>query len=171
MIDRAMSINITSLSLIHSLVLFCERLLFVKGYFEMERLVKAVALAVILFFVVLGFVIGSRMDQTTIALLGGTTIGLLIAAPCSAIVTYLVLRNRDERGYGQSRHYNQPQQTPPQYWVVQQAPNMPQSQPHYNTLPTTQYAAPFELPPRRKFYLIGESGDTSEIQPDADTGD
>ena len=137
----------------------------------MERLLKTVAVAIVLFFVVLGFVIGSRMDQNTIALLGGTTIGLLIAAPCAAIVTYLAVRNRDEQGYGQSRPYTQPTQNPPQYWIVQQSPNMPQAQPHYNTLPATQPIEAFTLPPRRKFYLIGESGDTSEIQPEADTGD
>ncbi len=137
----------------------------------MEKLMKAIAVAVILFFVVLGLVIGSRMDQTTIALLGGTTIGLLIAVPCSAIVTYLAIRNRDEQGYGQSRHYSQPPQTPPQYWVVQQSPNMPQAQPQHNTLPTGQPTESFTLPPRRKFYLIGESGDTSEIQPETDTSD
>ena len=39
----------------------------------------------------------------------------------------------------------------------------------YETLATTQHAAPFELPPRRKFYLIGESGEPSEIEPEADS--
>jgi hypothetical protein len=136
----------------------------------MERLVKVVALAVILFFVVLGLVIGSRMDQATIALLGGTTIGLLIAAPCSAIVTYLAIRNRDEQGYGQNRHFSQPPQNPSQYWVVPQSLTLPQTSLQHNSLlPTAQYAQSFELPPRRKFYLIGESGDASEIQPDDDS--
>jgi hypothetical protein len=131
--DKAMGINITSLSPILSLVLFCERFIFAKGEVEMERLVKAVAAAVVLFFVVLGLVVGSRMDQTTIALLGGTTIGLLIATPCSAIATYLAIRNRDEQGYGQSHHYSQPPQSPPHYWVVQPSPNMPRHN-HITTL-------------------------------------
>ena len=139
----------------------------------MERLVKTFAVAVILFFIVLGFVIGSRMDQNTIALLGGTTIGLLIAAPCAAIITYLAIRNRDE-----SRQFDSPQYRPPQppmqYWVVPQAPIAPQSAPHYNALAgTSPYTMPteqFVLPPRRKFYLIGESGESSEIEPEADSG-
>ncbi len=73
----------------------------------MEKLVKAVAIAVVLFFVVLALTIGTRMDQNMIALLGGTTIGLLIAAPCTAIVTYLAFRGRNES-------------TNPTWWPVQQ---------------------------------------------------
>lgn len=132
----------------------------------MDRLVKAIAAAVVLFFVMLGLVIGSRIDQTTIALLGGTTIGLLIATPCAAIVTYLAIRNRDEQRYEQSRPHNPQPSTPPQYWIVPQTLTPPQPQPHYNAPPTAQYSQPFELPPRRKFYLIGDDGSANEIVPD-----
>lgn len=135
----------------------------------MGKLMKAVAAAVILFFIVLGLVIGSRMDQTTIALLGGTMIGLLIATPSAAIVTYLAIRNRDEHSNRPIHSYQQ-QPQPPQYWVVPQSQHLPAPTPHYNALPSNQYPAPFELPSRRKFYLIGDNGDATEITSDMDTG-
>ena len=137
----------------------------------MEKLVRSLAISVVLFFVVLGFVIGSRMDQTTIALLGGTTIGLLIAAPCAAIVTYLIVCNRNESHHQFENRFIPPnaQNSSPQYWVVPQAlSNVPQlmSQPPMAVTPATPPA--FELPPRRKFYMIGASGEPSEISPDAE---
>ena len=137
----------------------------------MDRLVRATAVSIVLFFIVLGLVIGSRMDQNTIALLGGTTIGLLIAAPCAAIVTYLVMRNRDESFA--------PKSPPaPTYYVVPQngmpiPPALPPSQPMLTATPPAyqQAPAPFVLPPQRKFYLIGGNGAAEEISPDADSTD
>jgi hypothetical protein len=133
----------------------------------MDKLVRAIAVSVVLFFVVLGLVIGSRMDQNTIALLGGTTIGLLIAAPCAAIVTYLAVRNRDESSASGTTH------APPTYYVVPQvgASSLPASPTQQYFLPTTsptyqQTTAPFVLPPQRKFYVIGGGGEVSELLPE-----
>ncbi len=132
----------------------------------MDKLVRAIAVSVVPFFVVLGLVIGSRMDQNTIALLGGTTIGLLIAAPCAAIVTYLAVRSRDELSAPRTT-------SAPTYYVVPQAgaPALPALPTQQHFLPITsppyqQTSASFALPPQRKFYLIGGGGEVSELLPD-----
>ena len=139
----------------------------------MERFVKAVAASVILFFVVLGLVIGTRMDQNTIALLGGTTIGLLIASPCAAVITYLAMRNRDDHSFERNPRYSAHMpQSPPQYWVVPQhmqmqqpAQQMAQPQlPNQNAYAYRQPTAEYVLPAtRRRFYMIGEAGEVQEL--------
>ena len=53
----------------------------------MERLVKTSAVALIIFATVLAFVIGSRMEQSTIVLLSGAAVGILLCAPSAAILT------------------------------------------------------------------------------------
>ncbi|NJM40123.1 MAG: hypothetical protein HC853_04840 [Anaerolineae bacterium] len=140
----------------------------------MEKFIRSVSFAIVVFFVVLGIVIGLRMDQTTIALLGGTAIGLLIATPCTAIITYLVIRNRDESPAQYSRQFNQPPlpANSLQYWVVPQTipgtlHTTPQSSFVGNPVLQQSLAPAFELPPRRKFYLIGAAGEPTEIEPDA----
>jgi hypothetical protein len=135
----------------------------------MDKLVRAVAIAVVCFFVVLGLTIGTRMDQNTIALLGGTTIGLLIAAPCAAIVTYLAVRNRDDHSYERNPRYNSPMpQNPPQYWVVpqhmQMQPPVQQQLPPVAAYGLRQPTSEFVLPAvKRRFYMIGETGDVQEL--------
>ena len=62
----------------------------------MQRLISAVSVAVVMFFVALGIMVGKKMDQNTIALLGGAVIGLLVATPCAAIMTYWSMRRRPE---------------------------------------------------------------------------
>jgi hypothetical protein len=132
----------------------------------MDKLVRVIAVSVVLFFVVLGLVIGSRMDQNTIALLGGTTIGLLIAAPCAAIVTYLAVRSRDESSAPRTTHT-------PTYYVMPQAgaPTLPALPTQQHFLPITspthrQTPESFVLPPQRKFYLIGGGGEVNELLPE-----
>ena len=143
------------------------------GESNMEIFIRSLAIAIVLFFVVLGMVIGSRMDQTTIALLGGTVVGLLIATPCAVIVTYLAVRNRNELSAPCTRQFTQPvlPANPPQYWVVPQtmlapAHISPQSSTGVASALQQPVAPAFELPPRRKFYLIGATGVPSEIEPD-----
>ena len=129
----------------------------------MDKLVRATAVSIVLFFVVLGLVIGSRMDQNTIALLGGTVIGLLIAAPCAAIVTYLVVQI--------ATNHPHPRTSPaPTYYVVpQNGVQLPSTLPPPQMMLATtspayqQSSAPFVLPPQRKFYVIGGDGDATEI--------
>ena len=79
----------------------------------MERIEKAAAIAVVLFFVALAIVVGVKMDQNTIALLGGTTLGLLIATPCAAIATYVSMKQRDDESYNRHLRGNQPYAPPP----------------------------------------------------------
>jgi hypothetical protein len=135
----------------------------------MDKIVKAVAAAVVLFFIVMGFTIGTRMDQNTIALLGGTTLGLLIATPCAAIVTYLAIRNRDEHSFERNPRYNSPMpQNPPQYWVMPQQMQMPQpmqqQMPAAATYAFRQPTSEFMLPAvKRRFYMIGETGEVQEL--------
>ena len=132
----------------------------------MERLTRAFSVAVVLFFVVLGIVVGSRMDQNTIALLGGVVIGLLVATPFATVITFIAVRSRVK--HVESPAWAAPMPNP-QYMI------MPPAQ-HGYSLPNTMMAPTamhtphpnegFTLPPRRKFYLIGESGDVSEIEPE-----
>jgi len=130
----------------------------------MERLSMFFGIAIVLFFVVLGAMVGARIDQTTIALLGGTVIGLAIAIPCTALVTYIVFKARAESS--SHAHHSQP----PQQWIM--PPNYPTAQtPTHHTAvsPTSQpYSEPFVLPPQRRFYIIGENGEASEITSDSD---
>jgi hypothetical protein len=135
----------------------------------MNAILRATAFAVMLFFIVLGFVIGARMDQTTIALLGGTAIGLLIVTPLAAMVTYLAIRRHDEVQSLSQHTRSTREPSPPQYWITPQVPVVGSYQPKNTlTLPTSQvqspYVMPYTLPPRRKFYLIGGDGFASEIE-------
>lgn len=137
----------------------------------MDKLNKAAAASLVLFSVVLAAFIGSRVDQVTIALLGGTFIGLLIAIPSALLVMVVVLRRRedaDRERYDRPRYAHMPP-SPPQYWVMPtpaDAPYdmraMPQPMPHVRA-PTV--ASEYVLPAtRRRFYLIGESGEMREIE-------
>src|SRR5262245_32456509 len=114
---------------------------------SMDKLIKATAVAVVLFFVILAVVIGSRIDQITIALLAGVTVGLLVATPCTALVTYLAMRQNHEviHHHDSGLYYGAP--LPPSAWpgVLQPRPTNRQA------LNATD--EPFTLPPRRHFYL------------------
>lgn len=177
----------------------------------MERIAKAVAVAIVLFFVALGIVVGTKVDQNTIALLGGTVVGLLIATPCAAIATYVSMRRREEnhgyerdmRSYERGPRYQGPTnspmpQNPPQYWVIpphlqqpsmqpamqasmqQTMPNMgmqqfapqlpqPMTMAAYGMRPNTMpdYMLPAQ---KRRFYVIGETGDVQEVDENNPTG-
>ncbi len=143
----------------------------------MERFGKAMAVAVVLFFVALGIVVGMKLDQNTIALLGGTTLGLVVATPCVAIATYVSMRRRDEHSYERAPRYQAPlPQNPPQYWVVppqmqqhqqngmqpmqQQQLTQPMTMAAYGMRPTTP---DYMLPAKRRFYVIGETGEVQEL--------
>jgi len=141
----------------------------------MDRLMKASAFGVILCGIVFGFVVGSRIDQSTITLLSGTLVGVLVATPCVAVITWLTARRRDDSRRDDWRaHERYLRQTaplppePPQYWVVQGQPvaadgrtarlSAPMGWPgHYGD------AADYMPRPRRKFYVIGENGEPREV--------
>jgi hypothetical protein len=136
----------------------------------MDRLSKAVAISLVLFSVVLAAFIGSRVDQVTIALLGGTFIGLMVAIPSVLLVMVLMTRRREEDRYDRPRYTAHMPPSPPQYWMmphpadaasdfrVTQLPTQPS--PARPVIGAPEYVLPAV---RRRFYLIGESGEMQEI--------
>lgn len=143
----------------------------------MDRLLKASALAVILCGVVFGFVAGSRIDQSTITLLSGTLVGVLVATPCVAAITWLAARRRDDDWRARERYMRQSAPLPPeppQYWVVQGQPvatdgrtarlSAPMGWPgQYGDAGSASTGSAFMPRPRRKFYVIGENGEPREV--------
>lgn len=138
----------------------------------MDRLNKAAAVSLVAFSIVLAAFIGSRMDQLTIALLGGTFIGLLISIPSVLLIVVLALRRRDG---GESVRYERPRFThmppsPPQDRATPTLTDAPYYGEMHSPPPMTQARASFAAPEyvlpttRRRFYLIGESGEISEIE-------
>jgi hypothetical protein len=138
----------------------------------MDRVLRATSVAIIIFATVTAFVIGSRIDQNTISLLSGTMIGILVAAPCAAIITFVLVRRRDANSlssYDRNMRQSTPMpQSPPQYWV------MPQQYAQLNGAaymqaggaqgwPMPQQDAPY-LPRQRRFYVIGENGDPRMLE-------
>lgn len=75
----------------------------------------ACAVAIVAFFVVIAVLTGLRMDQNTLGLLGGTTIGLVVAIPATAIFVYLSMREREAPA---PRHSPPPSVTNNFYTVV-----------------------------------------------------
>ncbi|MCS6847627.1 MAG: hypothetical protein RMN52_07935 [Anaerolineae bacterium] len=144
----------------------------------MDKLNKAAAASLVMFSVVLAAFIGSRVDQVTIALLGGTFIGLLIAIPSALLVMVVVLRRRDD---ADREHYDRPRYThmppsPPQYWVMPTPADAPYDMRMTQPPSATQVRAPAVAPEyvlpatRRRFYLIGESGEMREIEAPFESG-
>lgn len=141
----------------------------------MDKVAKAMAVSLVLFSIVLAGFVGSRVDQITIALLGGTFIGLLVAIPSSLLVMVLMTRRRDDDRYERPQRYtSQPSHlppSPPQYWVMpnqtQQAYDVRVSQ---TPASPPQVQAPIVAPEymlpmnRRRFYMIGEGGEVKEIE-------
>lgn len=62
----------------------------------MEAIVKGCGIGIVVFSVVLASFVGTRVDQTTVALLGGTFIGLLVGVPTVLLVVLISHRRRDE---------------------------------------------------------------------------
>ena len=141
----------------------------------MEKVIRAISVAIVIFVTIVAFAVGTRIDQNTISVLSGAVIGILVAAPCAAVITFLLLRRKDgdrapvyER---QLRNTVPLPQNPPQYWVLpQQFQGM--ANPAYNMpalgtgnmgwqMQTNNTVA---LPrPRRRFYVIGESGEPKPV--------
>ena len=130
----------------------------------MSRLFKVLVFALVMFCAIFAAVIGARLDESVITLIGGIVLGSLIAAPLTAILTMLMVRRREAAAM--------PQQPPvfqhppaPQFLVLPPMYGPPNAQ-----LPQTpsrrEIAEPYSLPAKRRFYLIGEDGQPTEIQPD-----
>src|ERR1700694_5058208 len=90
----------------------------------MDKVIRATSVAIVVFATIVAFIVGSRIDQNTISLLSGTLIGILVAAPCAAIVTCVMIRRRESNSvssYERSTRQSVPlPQNPPQYWVLPQ---------------------------------------------------
>lgn len=138
----------------------------------MDKINKAAAAGVIFFMVILAGFVGIKVDQTTIALLGGAFIGLVIAIPTTALIMIIGLRRKDEAPVDRQVRYHAPMpQNPPQYWVMPQQPYVvrePQQQ--YQQLQQPIAAPEYMLPQsRRRFYMIGEGGEVKEIEAPRDS--
>jgi hypothetical protein len=150
----------------------------------MDKINKAAAAGVVFFSVILAGFVGIKVDQTTIALLGGAFIGLVVAIPTTALIMMIGLRKRDEGPQVPPAHqprYGAPlPASPPQYWVMPQgmAQGMAQGgytvrepQASYQALQQPIHAPEYLLPQsRRRFYMIGEGGEVKEIQAPQDNG-
>jgi len=151
----------------------------------MDKIGKAFGAGIVFFSIVVAGFVGSKVDQTTIALLGGTFIGLLVAVPTTLLVVLIARRRSDEHTQqlqqerGQRYVAHMPP-SPPQYWAMPQQgydmrvmppPTMQQMQPHYPQLNSGIAAPDYMLPlSRRRFYMIGEGGEVKEIEAPHDAG-
>jgi hypothetical protein len=137
----------------------------------MDKVNKAVAVSIIIFSIVLAGFIGARVDQMTIALLGGTFIGLVVAIPATVLVVLVATRRREEASIERAQRYSAPMpHSPPQYWVMPnqaydprmtQVMQMPQSQQLQQPIAPPEFMLPSS---RRRFYMIGEGGEVKEIE-------
>ena len=149
----------------------------------MDKISKAFGAGIVFFSIVVAGFVGSKVDQTTIALLGGTFIGLLVAVPSTLLVVLLARRRSDEQNQQMQqergmRYATHMPPSPPQYWAMPQQPydvrvmtpqHMQQAQyPQLNAgIPAPDYMLPMS---RRRFYLIGEGGEVKEIEAPHDPG-
>lgn len=133
----------------------------------MDKINKAAAAGVIFFSVILAGFVGIKVDQTTIALLGGAFIGLVVAIPTTALIMMIGMRRRDDAPAERQVRTQAPMpQNPPQYWVMPQPPYAVR-EPHqqYQQLQQPIAAPEYMLPQsRRRFYMIGEGGEVKEIE-------
>ncbi len=138
----------------------------------MDRFIKTSAVGFVVFSVVLAFVVGSRMEQATITLLSGAAVGILLCAPCAAVLTFATLKRRESTARDDRiQRYTAPlPQEPPTYWSLPQGPYVVDARrfaPGLSAGMGSGYADPgYSMPSRRKFYVIGESGDVRDAEGD-----
>lgn len=134
----------------------------------MDKIFKAFAVAIVLFALVLAVFVGARVDQFTMSMLGGAFVGLMIAVPTTMMATMLFTRTRDLRASDRQWHHTSPlPPSPPQYWALPQTPyTQPQpQQPNQATPQLANQNLRWDMPalPRRRFYVIGETGQMEEL--------
>ena len=146
----------------------------------MDKVVRAFSVGIILFATIIAFIVGSRIDQNTVSLLSGAMVGILIAAPCAILVTFIAVRRRENNNisiYERSlRHGYQMPPNPPQYWVMppqfqaptQTAPAIPGGM-SLAGWPGSNEEMQYLPRPRRRFYVIGENGEPKPIENEAAT--
>ena len=133
----------------------------------MDRINKAAAAGVIFFSIMLAGFVGMKVDQMTIALLGGAFVGLVVAIPTTALIMIVGLRRRDDISPDRTQRYHSPlPQNPPQYWVMPQQPYaVREPGANYHQLQQPSAAPEYMMPlSRRRFYMIGEGGEVKEIE-------
>lgn len=136
-------------SIVHRLknVLYLERLFYKRWHMQKIGVYFAPGFAV--FAGVFGYVVASRLDQTTIATLGGVVIGLMAGLPFAALVTVIATRQPGRHLPDQPRQLEQPA-----YYAQIETP--------------PAYARPLPLPwgaaqPARTFLMVGEDGGMREM--------
>ncbi len=143
----------------------------------MDRVLRALSVGIILFAVVIALIVGSRIDQNTVSLLSGAFIGVLIASPCTVVVTLITMRRRETTSsstYDRTLHHSyQMPPNPPQYWILpqpfQSATHMGYQAPSIAAATSaagwpgsssdSQY-----LPKSRRFYMIGTNGEPKAVE-------
>lgn len=139
----------------------------------MQILARAFTFFLVTFVAGLAVVIGARLDQLTLSLLGGVMVGVAVAAPIASLVTYLALRHRSAdsftTGYAQPCQQHNPQPISPQFILLPppsnyQAPLNARS----TSSPTPMYqpVEPFSMAQKRRFYIIGGDGAATELLPE-----
>lgn len=123
----------------------------------MQKLGTVIGFSVVLFFGVVGFYMAYSMKESTVNLISGVVLGVLIAAPCFALIGYFVGRDKN-----QSTRFNVrlTEREQPQYELPQQYQAYPmQSGQQFPQLGQQMYP---QLPARRHF-IVGDDGETKEL--------
>ena len=141
----------------------------------MDKVLRAFSVGVILFATIIAFIVGSRIDQSTVSLLSGAVIGILVAAPCAVLVTFIAVRRRETNNMSMyerpMRHGYQMPPNPPQYWILPPQFQAPTQTAQALAAGMSMSAWPGNpenmqyLPrPRRRFYVIGENGEPKPLE-------
>jgi hypothetical protein len=117
----------------------------------MKTIATALGIGIVLAMSILAYMLGTRMDQNTMSMIGGTLIGLVVSAPVVCICVFVTMRVKmspPRQDYDPGYRM----QAPPQYWV----------QPPTEADQLQQPYQPY-TPAPRKFYTIGMDGQPSQI--------
>lgn len=123
----------------------------------MKTIATAFGIGIVGSMMILAYMLGSRMDQNTMALIGGTLIGLVVSTPVICICVFMTMRVKmtPTRQYDSEPRYQM--QAPPQYWVQPPTPEETLQQP----------MQPY-VPAPRRFYMIGTDGNPSPVGGDTE---
>lgn len=142
----------------------------------MDRVIKASAAGIILCGIVFGFVVASRIDQSTITLLVGALVGIAVGGPCVGAMVWLVMRSKVEDERVKHRALQMHRMDSSQPWQVQLPSQMP---PDYASalaammamqqrMPSLPQQPQAFLPRPRQFYTIGDNGEPKQLTDGSD---
>jgi hypothetical protein len=112
---------------------------------------KAAAAGIIFFAVVLAGFVGIKVDQSTIALLGGAFIGLVVAIPTTALIMIIGLKPRNTE---QGQVHMPPQ--PPPVFPQQQLPSETHNHYHQNNYVVVVHVPPYTANDEKRFIVARE---------------